>query len=164
MKYLLRVAYQYKAYALTDAGRHALAAAYWGRVAALENGRLADLFRVQQTISLGHLGGDHAPAFEQINAFAEAKDADGPQLYDTACFCSLAAGVQRANPEVARRYADRALELLRQAEAIGYFGQPGKLANFKIDTDLDPLRGRQEFREFLHELLRKEHAPRPPTP
>lgn len=93
-----------------------------------------------------------------IDALAAAKEADGPLLYDLACYCSLAAGVERVNPEVVERYARRTMELLRQAKEVGYFGQPGKLANFKNDADLDPMRRRAEFRHFLHGLLREEKA------
>jgi hypothetical protein len=53
------------------------------------------------------------------------------------------------------------MELLRQAEGVGYFDLPGKLANFKTDPDLDPRRRRGEFREFLRGLLRKEKGANP---
>jgi hypothetical protein len=50
--------------------------------------------------------------------------------------------------EVARSYGDRAMEVLRQALAKGY--QDG--AQLKKDTDLDPLRGRDDFQKLLAEL------------
>ena len=44
--------------------------------------------------------------------------------------------------------AHRAVEALRQAAAAGYVN----LANFKTDTDLDALRDRRDFRDFLLDL------------
>jgi serine/threonine-protein kinase len=158
LKYILRVAYQTKAQALTAAGQHRLAALYWGRASAQETGNLAKLFRIQQTLSLAHVDGDHEPAFLQITALAEANEMDGPTLYDLACFCSLAAGVERPHPEIADRYVRRTMALLRKAREVGYFAMAGKLANMKRDTDLDPMRQQPEFRAFLHELLGAEAA------
>jgi tetratricopeptide (TPR) repeat protein len=161
LKYLLRVAYQTKALGLNEAGRHRLAALYWGRAAAQESGVMAKLFRVQQTVSLAHVQGDHEPVFKQITALAEAKETDGPTLYDLACFCSLATEVERPHPEIADRYARQTMALLRKAREVGYFALAGKLANMKRDTDLDPMRRRREFREFLRGLLRREKGANP---
>jgi hypothetical protein len=44
--------------------------------------------------------------------------------------------------------AARALEALRQACAAGY----ANLTSFQTDTDLDPLRGRDEFRLLMMDL------------
>jgi hypothetical protein len=44
--------------------------------------------------------------------------------------------------------AGRAVDTLRQAAAAGYVN----LANFQTDTDLDALRDRQDFRDFLLDL------------
>jgi tetratricopeptide (TPR) repeat protein len=50
--------------------------------------------------------------------------------------------------ELAKSYGDRAVQALRQALAKGY----KDAANMKKDTDLDPLRGRDDFRKLLAEL------------
>jgi hypothetical protein len=48
----------------------------------------------------------------------------------------------------AQFYGDQALALLRTAVARGY----QDAAHMKKDTDLDPLRGRDDFRKLLAEL------------
>jgi serine/threonine protein kinase/Tfp pilus assembly protein PilF len=50
--------------------------------------------------------------------------------------------------ELAQSYADQALEALRQAVAKGY----KDAALMKKDTDLDPLRGRDDFQKLLAEV------------
>jgi hypothetical protein len=50
--------------------------------------------------------------------------------------------------ELAQSYADRAVEALRQAVARGY----KDAAHLKKDPDLDPLRGRDDFRKLLAEV------------
>jgi tetratricopeptide (TPR) repeat protein len=50
--------------------------------------------------------------------------------------------------ELAQSYGDRALEALRQAVARGYKDAD----HLKKDTDLDPLRGRDDFRQLLAEV------------
>lgn len=82
-------------------------------------------------------------------------------LVDAACVFSVAlvglakdktlSDKQRA--ELADSYAARSVELLRQAIKAGYrkFGKirdPGPAG----DRDLDPLRSRNEFKQFLKEL------------
>jgi serine/threonine-protein kinase len=53
--------------------------------------------------------------------------------------------------EFAKSYADRAMEMLRQAVAKGY----KDLANIKKDADLEPLRSRDDFKTLLSEMEQK---------
>ena len=69
------------------------------------------------------------------------------EVYDAACAFALC--VPLADQAKDReRLAARALELLRQAVALGY----KDVAHMKKDTDLDALRQRDDFRKFLLEL------------
>jgi eukaryotic-like serine/threonine-protein kinase len=54
--------------------------------------------------------------------------------------------------ELAQSYADRAMEMLRQAVARGY----KDAAHMKKDTDLDPLRAREDFKKLLADLEAKK--------
>jgi serine/threonine-protein kinase len=82
-------------------------------------------------------------------------------LYDAGCVFAVALeGLTRdtkltesQKKEKARAYATRSVELLRQAVKAGYkkidkIRDPGPAG----DRDLDPLRGRDEFKQFLAEL------------
>jgi len=73
-------------------------------------------------------------------------------LYNAACGCALCAGAAKADASQAERYAARALELLGQAKAAGFFKTPAKIALLKRVKDLDPLRERADFKEFLAEI------------
>lgn len=48
-------------------------------------------------------------------------------------------------------YGDAAMKLLRNAVSTGYRDE----AHMKKDTDLDPLRGRQDFQKLIAELQGK---------
>ena len=53
-----------------------------------------------------------------------------------------------------QQYADRAMELLRKAVKAGY----KDAAHMKKDTDLDALRGREDFKKLLAELDKSSPA------
>jgi hypothetical protein len=73
------------------------------------------------------------------------------QWYDFACIYAVAAGKVAGKKQ---DYSDRAMELLRKAVKAGY----NDAAHIKQDTDLDPLRDRDDFKNLLAEL---EAKPRP---
>jgi hypothetical protein len=73
------------------------------------------------------------------------------------CFQAVAAGKQGAQltPEetaARERYAGRAVALLGEARAAGFFRVPANLERLKQDNDLAPLRQREDFRKLLAEL------------
>jgi hypothetical protein len=51
-------------------------------------------------------------------------------------------------------YADRAIELLRKAVQAGW----KDAAQMAEDTDLDPLRGREDFKKLMAELVNRPTA------
>jgi hypothetical protein len=100
--------------------------------------------------------GDHAAAAAEAAAelarvaFDPANDA-----YNAACFFAGCVALAEKDTkltegrrkELAKSYGDRALDALRQALAKGY----KDAAHIKKDTDLDPLRGRDDFQKLLAE-------------
>jgi serine/threonine-protein kinase len=139
----LRNAHYGRAQALTGLARHAEAAEDWARAMELDNGPDRPFFRRKRALSLARAG-DHAQAVSEANALAEAKGVHALTLYDLACVCSLASASVKNDD----RYAARAVELLRQAVAKGY----KDIDHLKKDPDLDPLRGRDDFKKLLAEL------------
>jgi serine/threonine protein kinase/tetratricopeptide (TPR) repeat protein len=81
-------------------------------------------------------------------------------LYDRACIRSLSSelvkwgGADSAADDRSRRLADRAMDALRQAVAGGY----SDLVWIEKDTDLDPLRARDDFKKLIAELEKKSTA------
>jgi eukaryotic-like serine/threonine-protein kinase len=106
----------------------------------------------------------------RIKYFAKANDADGcrataelweklkrtdpSSLFNAACYRAVTAKVLReagTSPGAAKQEqaeADKAMAWLHQAVTAGY----ANLGNIKDDTDLDALRGRDDFRALVAEL------------
>ena len=81
---------------------------------------------------------------------------DADSLYNAACLRAVTAAVQAKNPaadaaKLAQDEADRAMQWLHKAVQAGY----KDAAHMKKDTDLDPLREREDFKKLLAEMEAK---------
>ena len=47
------------------------------------------------------------------------------------------------------KYSIRAVALLKEDRSLGYFKDPTKVAHMKKDTNLDPLRERDDFKQLI---------------
>jgi tetratricopeptide (TPR) repeat protein len=103
--------------------------------------------------------GEHSLAAAQAEALTQVTPDAAHDLYNSACYlsrCLPLAEKDEQLPEARRRqlageYGDRAMSLLRQAVEKGY----RDVAQMKKDSDLDPLRARDDFRSFLASLEAK---------
>jgi hypothetical protein len=86
-----------------------------------------------------------AEAVAEIAELTKSPNWDVSQWYDFACLCALASG---KSADRKQEYADRAMDLLHRAVKADY----RDAAHMKKDTDLDPLRGREDFQKLLREL------------
>ena len=68
--------------------------------------------------------------------------------------CARLPPAERGN--LADQYGRRAVELLRQAQAAGYFRDAARLARMKENKDFDAARGREDFKNLLAELEAKQ--------
>lgn len=75
------------------------------------------------------------------------------EWYDFACVYALAG---EKLPDRKREYADRAMELLGRAVSDGVTN----VEHMTKDTDLDPLRAREDFKKLLASI----RPPKPKTP
>ena len=73
------------------------------------------------------------------------------QWYNFACFYAIASG---KSADKKQEYADRAMDLLQKAVKAGY----NDAAHMAKDTDLDPIRGREDFKKLIEELAKKSPA------
>jgi tetratricopeptide (TPR) repeat protein len=104
----------------------------------------------------------HAELLEQEDAVRTAKtfldlgwDAPG-NAYDAVCYLSLCIPIvvkhdkldDKQRKEAAQFYGDAAMKLLREAVSKGFKDVP----HMKKDTDLDPLRQREDFQKLVAEL------------
>jgi tetratricopeptide (TPR) repeat protein len=114
--------------------------------------------RVNRAITLAKKG-DHARATGEAEAVARQKDLQGILLYNLACAFSRASAAAERDPDLSATermhlrvlYADRAVDLLRQAIDKGY----GHLAVMRVDADLEPLRTRADFKKLLADVEKK---------
>jgi tetratricopeptide (TPR) repeat protein len=111
--------------------------------------------------------GDHAKAVAEAEAIV-AKDANPSELYDAACVLSLASAAVAADDKLAveargklaEEYATRAVALLRQAQKAGRFKAAADLDFMKKDTDLDPIRSRDDYSNLVFELEEATKGPK----
>jgi serine/threonine-protein kinase len=110
--------------------------------------------------------GDHARAVAETAAALESPYGTVVTLYNSACRYALASAAVRKDAtlatadqeKLAGQYADRAVELLRQAVTKGY-RSPANLDRLKGDKDLDALRGCPDFKTLVGDLEKALTAP-----
>jgi tetratricopeptide (TPR) repeat protein len=104
----------------------------------------------------------HAGLLEQADAVRTAETCrdlgwNGPaDAYDAACYLSQCIPIvakhhklnDKQRKEATQFYGDAAMKLLRDAVSKGYKDVP----HMKKDTDLDPLRQREDFKKLIAEL------------
>jgi non-specific serine/threonine protein kinase/serine/threonine-protein kinase len=91
--------------------------------------------------------GQVAEAVAEIAELSKTPNENADQWYDFACVYAVASG-KLADKK--REYADRAMVLLQQAVKAGY----RNAAHMKQDSDLDSLRGRDDFKRLVAELAK----------
>ncbi len=112
-------------------------------------------------LRMGHFQkvGDPAGCRATAAMWEKLNRPDAGSLYDAACFRAVTAGVQATAKtadaaKLAQDDADRAMQWLHKAVQAGY----KDAAHMRKDTDLDPLREREDFKKLLAEL---EEAKKP---
>jgi serine/threonine-protein kinase len=153
-------AHQGRAEALTQLGRHAQALEEWDRALAFKTGSARDELRLHRAFTLARLG-EHARAAREADDLSQGKEQTGTTLYNLACVYALSSAA--AEPDkAALQYAARAVALLAKAHAVGFFDDPANVAHVKKDSDLDPLRSRDDFQKLVRELDKKNERPAGP--
>jgi hypothetical protein len=157
----------------TRAGRYD-EAVLWGKEAlALYEGLAADdprttYYHNRISAAFRHLGLVPPPHLAEAEALDYLRrsesvlsgmhDPDTVSVYDLACTQAVIAGRLGAGPG-REAYESRAMETLRRSIAAGY----KHMDNIRTDTDLDALRGRDDFRRLLADL-EAESRVRPSAP
>ena len=99
--------------------------------------------------------GQVAEAVAEVDELTRNASWSGAQWYDFACVYAVASG-KAADKKQA--YADRAMDLLRKAVRAGY----NDAAHMARDSDLDPIRGREDFKKLIEGLAKR--SPGQPEP
>jgi serine/threonine protein kinase/formylglycine-generating enzyme required for sulfatase activity/tetratricopeptide (TPR) repeat protein len=105
------------------------------------------------TVVAAHLG-QATEGLKRLEAAIAANTHQAEFLYNAACACSVACGVlAEKDASHAKRCADRAVALLKEAIANGYADYSHLLA----DGDLDPIRKQPEFGAILQKAKAERH-------
>jgi hypothetical protein len=144
-------------------GRDEEAAEDWKRLLELSAGQPDVNMRLYRPPQLAYLG-EHAQAAAEMETLLTEGKVQPVSLYVFAyaySACSAAAANDARLPQAERepladRYGHRAVEMLRQAQARGYFRDPDRLARMKENTDFDAVRGRDDFKGLVAELEAKQ--------
>ena len=158
---ILHSAYWQRAEVFRRLGRHVEAVDDWehlleflGREVGLERH-----IRVQIASDLVHV--NPGAAVEKIQQALPADFTDAPQptdgedCYSAACVYSLASANEQ-DADKRERNAARAVESLRQAQTLEFFQNAAMAAHVNKDTDLDPIRDREDFRLWLSQLEKQD--------
>jgi tetratricopeptide (TPR) repeat protein len=100
--------------------------------------------------------GNHARATDEAEALARQQDLNSVNVYEIACLYSRSSAAAERDPKLSpadrtrliARYADRAMDFLRDAVSRGYTHSVA----MRSDHDLDPLRARDDFRKLIADL------------
>jgi serine/threonine-protein kinase len=121
--------------------------------------------RVNRAYTLARMGqyGQAAPPAEALGG---RLDKDTASIYRCASILSLASAAvgrdakrpEAERRELAERYAAGAVALLQRLQSQGYFNDRSLVTYMEKDKDIDPLRGRDDFKKLLAELEAKPKA------
>jgi serine/threonine-protein kinase len=151
----LRNSHWGRARSLTALGRYREALADWDRALELDDGPNRLAIRLGRALALAHAG-QHDRAMAEVQDLAPGKALTPTDLYNLACAAALAADSARQDgrlspptrEKLAEQNALRAVELLKQAHAAGFFKDPANAELLQTDKDLDPLRARADFQQL----------------
>jgi serine/threonine-protein kinase len=158
----LRTSHENRALAYRQLKKHAEAVKDWDRAVELSPKSEQPPFRVSRANSRV-LAGQVAEAVAEVEELTKQPQASAPaapkwnaaQWYNFACVYAVASGKVADKKQ---EYADRAMALLRRAVQAGL----KEAAHLARDTDLDPLRDRDDFKKLLADLQSRTAADKKP--
>jgi serine/threonine-protein kinase len=140
-----------KAAALQMLRRPEEAIPVWDRVLKLAPPALKTRFRLHRTLALAQAG-EHVKAFAAVEELSNGQRLSGEVCLHLASVCALSAAAAEGQKPLVEKYTTRAMALLRQAQATGYFKNPAHYLALKTGADLNALRGLPEFEKLLAEV------------
>jgi tetratricopeptide (TPR) repeat protein len=141
---VLRDAHAYRGEARSLLGRHDEAADDLKRAVELADGPDRALFGVRRAIALARFA-PPAEAVAAAEAALRSVPPFGELLFDTARAFAVA-GKRETDRKMADGFLRRAVELLNQAQKLGYFRTGDGAGQLDKHPDLDSLRGRADFK------------------
>jgi tetratricopeptide (TPR) repeat protein len=143
-KEFLRNSYLGRAIVCGQLKKHAEAVKDWDKIVELSPAPERPPLRASRAIARLEAG-RVADAVAEVAELTKGSEWSADDRYNFACVYAVASGKVADKKQ---EYAGRAMELLRQAVTAGY----KDAAHMSKDTDLDVLRGREDFKKLLAEL------------
>jgi serine/threonine protein kinase/tetratricopeptide (TPR) repeat protein len=143
-KAALRNSHWSRAIAYDRLRKYAEAVNDWDKAIELSSTQEQPSFRASRAtaqVSAGRV----AEAVAEVAELTQSSKWNAGQWYDFACVYAVASG---KIADKKQEYADRAMELLRKAVQAGW----KDAAHMAKDSDLDPLRDREDFKKLMAEL------------
>ncbi len=119
----------------------------WDKAIELSPKQEQPSYRGRRAISLLQAG-KVVEAVTEVDELTKVAGWTAGQWYDFACVYAVASG---KIADKKQEYADRAMEMLHKAVKAGY----KDAGHMKKDTDLDPLRGRADFKKLVADLEKR---------
>jgi serine/threonine protein kinase/tetratricopeptide (TPR) repeat protein len=152
-----------RAQALDDLDRHAEAARDWERALELDDGGDREFLRLhlaESRLRWFREEKDVAGCLAAVAEYESLEPTGAAGLYNAACLRAICAAVIPRDPkkptadaaQVAMEQADLAMAWLHRAVAAGF----NDAEHITQDSDLDALRGREDFKKLLAELQAKK--------
>jgi tetratricopeptide (TPR) repeat protein len=149
-----------RARALEKLGRYAEAARDWAAAAELAPPAWKPGCLIGRGQCLARAGDPAAAAAATEAGLKATTSPTATHLYDAACTFALCSGAAGVGPADHEAYAGRAADLLGRAVRAGY----RDAEHVESDADLDPIRGRADYRAVIGELRRLPPVAPPPRP
>jgi serine/threonine protein kinase len=148
-----------RAVALFNLGRREEADRSWRRAIKVSEGQPLITMRLYRPNPLARLG-EHLQAAKEMETLLAEGHTQALNLHTFSwvyAICSAAAAHDARLPaaereKLAAQYGRRAVELLRQAQAAGYFRDAGRLAGTKKNKAFAAIRDRDDFKRLMAEL------------
>lgn len=161
-KKFLRNSHENRALAYDELKKHTEAVKDWDRAVELSPKAEQPFYRLNRANSRLQAG-QVVEAVAEVAELTKQPGADTPnapkwtadEWYNFTCFYAVASGKVA---DKKKEYADRAMELLQEAVKAGF----KDAAHMAKDTDLDPLRGREDFKKLLAELESRKPTDKKP--
>jgi hypothetical protein len=139
--------------------RHDQALKDWERRSQLTDAPLPTDVRLFRARSLAKQG-EHIDAAVEVQAIAGTVELASGTMYNLACALAISVSAAQQDKRLrltasearAEQYAKGALTWLRKSRDAGFFRIPGNIEQLRKDADLDSLRTREDFKQFLAEL------------
>jgi tetratricopeptide (TPR) repeat protein len=159
-------AHSVRAQAYDALGRYGEAVRDWRR--AVELSPADPIVRLGRALSLAH-NGEYRRAAADAEALLQGPKVPADTRWDVACFYALCIAPVRSDVRLpaaeragrAERFARRAVALLEQLRAQGYFQDLSQAEQLTINPDFRPLRDRADFRGLLARAIPAGSSLRP---